>query len=89
MTVTVATKNEDQLTEPAQRQVVCHHHWTIEEAEGPVSNGICSLCGARRQFFNYLSDCLRATEEEYETWLARQKDYSKLSRLVGKTPVGV
>jgi hypothetical protein len=30
----------------------CQHHWLIEEAAGPVSRGVCKLCGAKRDFFN-------------------------------------
>lgn len=32
----------------------CPHHWIIPEAEGPVSIGICSLCGEEREFTNYI-----------------------------------
>lgn len=30
----------------------CTHHWLIEEANGPVSGGVCKRCGARRGFAN-------------------------------------
>jgi len=50
---------------------------------------LCKLCGARKDFSNYLSDCLQATEEEYEAWLAKQRDYAKPNRVVEKMSVGV
>ncbi len=31
------------------------HHWTIAEANGPISGGVCKLCNAHRDFANWLS----------------------------------
>ena len=84
MAVKVATGHEEKTGEPAAQQV-CHHHWVIGNADGSVSKGICKLCGARKEFRNYLRDCLQATEEEYEAWLAKQKDYAKASRVEENT----
>ncbi|MBI2936260.1 MAG: hypothetical protein HYY31_05585 [Chloroflexi bacterium] len=33
---------------------VCRHYWVIETPTGPVSEGICKLCGEQRKFKNYL-----------------------------------
>ena len=30
----------------------CRHHWIIETPNGPVSKGICKLCGEKRDFEN-------------------------------------
>jgi len=30
----------------------CKHYWLIESAGGPVSRGICKLCGMEREFLN-------------------------------------
>ena len=30
----------------------CAHHWLIETAAGPVSKGVCRLCGEEREFAN-------------------------------------
>ena len=30
----------------------CSHYWVIESATGPISQGICKLCGAAREFNN-------------------------------------
>jgi len=32
----------------------CRHHWNIQPAEGPVSEGICHNCHEVRTFANYL-----------------------------------
>ena len=32
----------------------CCHHWTIQPATGPVSQGVCRLCGEVREFKNYV-----------------------------------
>jgi len=32
----------------------CSHHWMIQPAEGPVSEGICHNCHEVRAFANYL-----------------------------------
>ncbi|MFC1873087.1 hypothetical protein ACFLYV_05215 [Chloroflexota bacterium] len=35
---------------------VCLHHWNIEEPDGPVSVGVCKLCGATRHFSNTMPE---------------------------------
>ena len=57
MAVKMATGHEEKTGGPAAKQV-CHHYWLIERADGSVSNGICKLCGVRKEFRNYLRDCL-------------------------------
>ena len=32
----------------------CAHHWVIQPAMGPVSQGICQICGDYRDFQNYV-----------------------------------
>lgn len=32
----------------------CRHHWVIQTADGPVSPGVCQLCGEVREFKNYV-----------------------------------
>lgn len=32
----------------------CTHHWIIDSPNGPQSNGSCKVCGAEREFMNYL-----------------------------------
>ena len=32
----------------------CRHHWVIQPADGPVSNGLCQVCGEIREFKNYV-----------------------------------
>lgn len=32
--------------------VLCAHHWIIEEAAGPTSMGRCKYCRQTKEFFN-------------------------------------
>ena len=32
----------------------CRHHWVIQPAMGPVSQGMCQSCGEEREFKNYV-----------------------------------
>ena len=38
-----------------QTQEQCVHHWLIDPPEGPVSKGVCKLCGEVKEFPNDLS----------------------------------
>ena len=33
-------------------RAVCTHHWAIEAANGPLSEGACQRCGEERRFSN-------------------------------------
>ena len=37
----------------------CRHHWIIEPAEGPVSQGTCQICHEAREFQNSIVDAER------------------------------
>ncbi|HJP40831.1 MAG TPA: hypothetical protein QGF35_03905 [Dehalococcoidia bacterium] len=41
------------------------HRWRIEEPNGPVSKGACKVCGAEKEFKNWLSDMDFITNEEH------------------------
>lgn len=49
-------------TEPAppegamEHQLPCRHHWVIETPHGPLSRGVCRLCGVVREFKNFWDD---------------------------------
>ena len=30
----------------------CAHHWVIDRANGPMSEGVCRRCGEKREFTN-------------------------------------
>ena len=32
----------------------CQHHWVIQDSDGPNSVGVCRLCGALKQFKNFV-----------------------------------
>lgn len=31
---------------------VCTHHWIIDSPIGPISKGVCKICGEQREFCN-------------------------------------
>lgn len=37
-----------------KQQKPCKHHWVIQPASGPVSDGECQRCGETREFKNYV-----------------------------------
>ena len=39
-----------EVQEPAQ----CRHHWVIQPATGPVSQGVCQACEEVREFKNHV-----------------------------------
>jgi hypothetical protein len=41
-------------TEEVSLPVTCRHHWVIQSAEGPESQGECQVCGEVRRFKNYV-----------------------------------
>jgi len=50
----------------APKNVADHaHRWRIEEARGPQSAGVCKICGAERNFRNWLEDSDFITNEEH------------------------
>ena len=34
--------------------VQCPHHWVIQPASGPFSQGTCQVCGSVKEFKNYV-----------------------------------
>ena len=88
MGITV-TEDRERRTEDCATRALCHHHWVIGNADGRVSRGVCRVCGARKEFKNYLVDCVQATEEEYEAWLAKQRDGAKVRKSEDSILAGV
>lgn len=37
-----------------QNERRCCHHWVIQPASGPVSQGTCQVCGEVKEFKNYV-----------------------------------
>lgn len=58
----VTVKKADLSDEPELHQG-CRHHWLIESVAGPISQGVCQLCGMKRDFDNYLTGCLKGNKE--------------------------
>lgn len=51
MVTKVKTAPEEQVA-----QSNCRHYWVIEPPKGPTSRGVCQLCGAEKEFQNFMSD---------------------------------
>jgi hypothetical protein len=49
-----ALKDREATPKPVRPEGGCQHHWIIETPSGPVSRGVCKLCGEQRAFKNYL-----------------------------------
>jgi len=41
------------------------HRWRIDEPNGPVSMGVCKVCGESKEFRNWLADMDFITNEEH------------------------
>ena len=71
----------------------CRHYWIIAGAKGPISEGTCKLCGSRKEFKNYLQDCLNPDNSEHwerTNWQgggkAEQAILSEIEQLLGVGP---
>jgi hypothetical protein len=67
-------KTKAAIYEESAPKQKCRHHWKVDMAAGPTSQGTCILCGAQKEFRNYLPDCLAVDKKVYEEWLRRQRD---------------
>ena len=54
----------------------CTHHWIIDSPNGPQSNGSCKVCGAEREFMNYLESSAWSSGEKKDD-KGKDKDKSK------------
>jgi hypothetical protein len=57
---------EQEVIEPT-----CRHHWKIETPRGAVSQGICKVCGATKEFRNSVEsywDNDGGLENSYSRW---------------------
>jgi hypothetical protein len=52
-TVVIERQAEKPVQTPPQ---TCPHHWLIEPAIGPTSQGVCKLCGSVKIFMNIVDD---------------------------------
>jgi len=62
--------------------VECHHHWAIEEANGPTSKGVCKLCGTERVFYNSLPQFSYFKRESQESGIAGREGTDREQGLV-------
>jgi hypothetical protein len=70
--------NSIAVSDEADSQPECQHHWVIDSARGPTSWGFCRRCSATREFTNScpgvvwedgaLSDILRTSSASSLWW---------------------
>ena len=73
MVTKTATPLREAKARDPERTARCQHYWMIDPPETRTSEAECLLCGERRRFPNYLSDCLIENDrEKFEEWLAKQ-----------------
>jgi hypothetical protein len=46
-------KPRERVTEE-QAEGDCVHYWVIDPPEGPISKGVCKICGDEKEFKNYV-----------------------------------
>lgn len=73
MANTGPTTEEAPVSQEAESraETTCVHHWIIESPSGRTSTGVCRICGARRDFQNYVSDFIwegDSTEAYHGGW---------------------
>lgn len=66
----------------ANEDAVCVHHWVIDVPAGPVSNGVCRLCGEAQEFRNYL-ESFSGWDEVRTFSQASPEESSNLRELAG------
>ena len=52
--MTEMSAKEAPLDSDAQVSTTCQHYWMIDKPAGPVSTGVCRVCGEEREFRNYV-----------------------------------
>ena len=73
MVTKTATPLREEKVEATVQTARCQHYWMIDPPDTRTSKAECLLCGERRKFPNYLSDCLIENDsEKFEEWLAKQ-----------------
>ena len=73
MATKILTKPKEAKPE-TKRNEVCVHHWVIEPPEGPVSKGVCKICGAEKDFHNH---------KAYSDWGNESSSISRIGRDFG------
>lgn len=80
------SRKETTIQKEQEVKEECHHYWVIKSVAGPVSLGVCKACGAKKEFGNYLRDCLEIDKDSYRNWAESpwrdQGDRKKLGKFM-------
>ena len=88
-------QNQASVCEVPATTQECQHYWVIASAKGPISEGRCKFCGSRKEFKNYLQDCINPDNGEHwerVNWqggggkAAEQAILSEIEQLLGVGP---
>ncbi len=61
----------------------CLHHWVIETADGPISEGVCQKCAEVKTFANYVQQNTWSNQGDPTTSASQVRD-RKRSRPEGQ-----
>ena len=64
----------------------CPHHWDVETPHGPLSRGVCRLCGEAKDFPNGIENALDFEEQEWyrkAMFIARERQLQQQEQAEG------
>lgn len=67
------------MTDQNETITDCVHHWVIESPNGPVSQGVCKLCGLGSQFRNSIQETGWDRESQSSKKMRRDKKQAESS----------
>lgn len=84
----MAAGANEKTTAPQVRQEgdACQHHWVIAAPDGPVSLGKCKLCGAVKEFQNYVEGAAWAQDVSLEQLAGGQRAPSDVLSIAPERP---
>ena len=67
------------MTDQNETITDCIHHWVIESPNGPVSQGVCKLCGLGSEFRNSIQETGWDRESQSSKKIKRVKKQTESS----------
>ena len=67
------------MTDQNETIIDCVHHWVIESPNGPVSQGVCKLCGLGSEFRNSIQETGWDRESQSSKKIKRVKKQTESS----------
>ena len=73
------------MTDQNETVAECIHHWVIESPNGPMSQGVCKLCGLGAEFRNSIQETGWDRESQSGKRIRRVKKQSGSSGIDSKS----